>query len=88
MKNANTSGLNTSQRYRTIGNRVRSLRFELRIRQTDLSDRIAQRHGKAWAISQSRISQIEHGKICTLDAIEAIHLAEALGTNLEQLLAP
>jgi transcriptional regulator with XRE-family HTH domain len=88
MRNANNAGLNTSQRYRKIGSRVRALRFDLRIRQSDLSDRIALRHGGAWAISQKRISQIECGKIATLDIIEAELLAEALGTTTDKLTAP
>lgn len=88
MENANKAALNNSQRYRTIGSRVRALRFDLRIRQSDLSDRIASRHGKAWAISQYRISQIERGQIATLDVLDAELLAEALGTTIEKLTAP
>lgn len=88
MRNANTTPPNTSQRYRTIGSRVRALRFDLRLRQRDLSDRIAARHGQAWAISRDRISLIECGKISTLDVIDAELLAEALGTTIEKLTAP
>lgn len=82
------TAINPAQRYSTIGGKVRALRFDLRIRQSDLSDRIAARHGRSWAVSQARISQIERGNIGTLDLIEAELIAEALGTTLEKLTAP
>ena len=73
---------NGHDRRQTIGQRVYLERTARRLRQCDVSNRIADLYGSHNALSQQRISKIEMGKATYIDVVELDLIAKALNVPL------
>lgn len=88
IQNRHMNRFNGHDRRQTIGHRIYLERTARRLRQRDISNRIADLYGSHNTLSQRRISCIETGQTVYIDVVELDLIAKALEVPLTNFTNP